>query len=219
MKVRNKVYVIRNSQKSDAKPLMPVLLRDAVETGAESRAKLLFKDDSVLNLGEKSRVFIQEYLNRPGNQKSKSIYKFIDGYLKVIVGRSDLKVHSPTAVVAARGTEFILWVDESGPSTATGIIMLEGKAELRNINELVGGTLIIRRGQMSMVYKDRPPERPRPADLKIMNDLKERTGEVRTYGPDSKMEGKIINKSSIDGSKNIAVGEDSESNMGSVVIK
>ncbi len=144
LKVKHKVYVVRNNQRNNAKPLMPILLEDAIETGSKSRARLLFKDDSILNLGEKSRVVIKEYMSGPGN-RSKSIYRIIDGYLKVIVGKSDLKVYSPTAVVAARGTEFILWVEGDGASTSTGIIMLEGEAELRNINEMVSGILVIRK--------------------------------------------------------------------------
>ena len=97
LKVNQEVYIVRNNQKISAKPLMPIFLEDEVETGRNSRAKLQFKDDSILNLGEKSRVVIKEYRSGLGNG-SKSIYRIIDGYLKVIVGKSDLKVHSPTAV-------------------------------------------------------------------------------------------------------------------------
>ena len=218
LKVKHKVYIVRNNQKNNAKPLMPILLEDAIETGSKSRARLLFKDDSILNLGEKSRVVIREYMSGPGN-RSKSIYRIIDGYLKVIVGKSDLKVYSPTAVAAARGTEFILWVEGDGASASTGIIMLEGEAELRNINEMVSGILVIRKGQMSRVFMNKPPEKPVPADLKIMNDLKEIVGEDRSSTQGNRITGEVINEPDIDQSTNISAGEDSESNVGSIIIK
>ncbi len=218
LKVKHKVYIVRNNLKYNAKPLMPILLEDAIETGSKSRARLLFKDDSILNLGEKSRVVISEYMSGPGN-RSKSIYRIIDGYLKVIVGKSDLKVYSPTAVAAARGTEFILWVEGDGASASTGIIMLEGEAELRNINEMVSGILVIRKGQMSRVFMNKPPEKPVPANLKIMNDLNEIVGGDRSSGQGSKIKGEVINESDIDQSTKISSGEGSESNVGSIIIK
>ena len=219
LKVKNTVYIVRNSQKKNAKPLMPIMLEDAIETGKKSRTRLMFKDDSILNLGELSRVIVQEYLSAPGTNRSKSIYKLIDGYLKVIVGKSDLKIHSPTAVVAARGTEFVIWTEGSGPSESTGIIMIKGKAELRNINELVSGILIIRQGQMSRVFRDKPPEKPRPYDLKIIEDLEDMVGDIKESSGGSRVEGEVINRSDIDQSTNVSSGEGSESNVCSIIMK
>ncbi len=219
LKVKNTVFIVRNGQKKNAKPLMPVMLEDEVATGKKSRARLTFKDDSVLNLGELSRVIVKEYMSAPGTNRSKSIYKLIDGYLKIIVGKSNLSVHSPTAVVAARGTEFVLWMEGEGPSIATSIVMLEGEAELRNINKLVGGTVVIVKGQMSRVFRNKPPEKPRPYDLKIIEDLEDIVGKIKGFSGSSRVEGKVINRSDIDQTTNVSAGEDSESNVGSVIMK
>ncbi|MHB8837301.1 MAG: FecR family protein, partial [Candidatus Methylomirabilia bacterium] len=82
--VRRTATVIRDARTIDAAPEMPLLLNDEVETGGQSRAKLFFRDDSVLNLGEKCRVRVQEYLLSPEKNRSKSIYQLIDGTLKVV---------------------------------------------------------------------------------------------------------------------------------------
>lgn len=219
LKVKNTVFIVRNGQKKNAKPLMPIMLEDEVATGKKSRARLMFKDDSVLNLGELSRVIVKEYLSAPGTKRSKSIYKLIDGYLKVIVGKSNLRVHSPTAVVAARGTEFVLWMEGDGPSMATSVVMLEGEAEIRNINELVSGTVVIVKGQMSRVFRNKSPEKPRPYDLKIIEDLEDMAGKIKESSGSSRIEGQVINRSDIDQSTNVSAGEDSESNMGSIIMK
>ena len=106
--VKKNVYVVRGDSRDDAKPKMDLLIKDAVETESKSRAKLFFTDDSILNLAEQSRVSVEEYLYSPEKQRSKSIYNLIDGSIKVVVGRSDLEVHTDSAVAAARGTTFLM---------------------------------------------------------------------------------------------------------------
>ncbi|VAX30721.1 hypothetical protein MNBD_NITROSPIRAE03-2081, partial [hydrothermal vent metagenome] len=63
--VKGSVYLIRNSQRNNAEPQMQLLLKDAVETDKGARTKLFFMDDSILNLGESSRVEVKEYLYSP----------------------------------------------------------------------------------------------------------------------------------------------------------
>jgi hypothetical protein len=106
--VKKDAYVIREERRDEAKPKMDLLMKDVVETERQSRAKLFFTDDSILNLAEQSRVSVEEYLYSPEKQRSKSIYNLIDGSIKVVVGRSDLEVHTNTAVAAARGTSFLI---------------------------------------------------------------------------------------------------------------
>jgi hypothetical protein len=122
--VKKDVYVIREEARNNAAPQMELRLKDSVETEKDSRTKLFFSDDSILNLGELSRVKVEEYLYSPENQRSKSIYNLLDGSLKVVVGRSDLEVHTATAVAAARGTKFVVW-------TAKGIKQAEAEDKLR----------------------------------------------------------------------------------------
>ncbi len=110
--VKNNAYLVRENVRDDAKPQMELFMKDAVETDKKSRMKLFFKDDSILNLGELSRVEVQEYMYNAASKRSKSIYKLIDGSLRVVVGRSDLEVHTSTAVAAARGTKFIIWNEQ-----------------------------------------------------------------------------------------------------------
>ncbi|RMG02805.1 MAG: hypothetical protein D6726_06835, partial [Nitrospirae bacterium] len=50
--VKRDVYLLREGLKKDAEVSMPFRTKDEVETGRRSRAKLLFVDDSVYNLGE-----------------------------------------------------------------------------------------------------------------------------------------------------------------------
>ena len=173
--VSGSVYLIRDARMNNAEPQMRILLKDAVETGKRSRTKLFFMDDSILNLGELSRMEVEEYLYSPEKKRSKSIYRLLNGLLKIVVGRSDLEIHTPTAVAAARGTKFIVWVEGSGEDMFTGIITLESEVVVKNIIEGIAGEVILKSGQMSRVYMQKPPEAVQPADIEIMRQFNGRT--------------------------------------------
>ena len=103
---------------------MPVKLResvyfkDVIETQADSRAKALFDDDSILTVGENSRVEVSEYIYDPANNQRSSVLRLIQGKARALVGKlfaglgSKFEVHTPTAVAAARGTYFVVWFEE-----------------------------------------------------------------------------------------------------------
>jgi hypothetical protein len=135
--VKKDVYRIRGNAQDNAKPKMDIAMKDAVATDKDSRTKLFFNDDSILNLGELSKVEVEEYLYSPEKQRSKSVYRLIDGSVKVIVGRSDLEVHTASAVAAARGTKFIMFKEsdikaaKKNKSDKTCVMTLEGKVEFR----------------------------------------------------------------------------------------
>jgi len=171
--VRHTVEVERGQRHLPAKPSMPLAVEDAVTTAARSRAKLYFRDDSILNLGEKSRVEVEEYLATPGSDRTRSIYRLLDGSMRVVVGRSNLEIHTPTAVAAARGTHFVVTVNRCGdnrsrPGSNHGdecfdscLYVLSGTVSLHNIDPKVGDELLVGGGQMSCVESLEPPDTPR----------------------------------------------------------
>lgn len=95
-----------------------VLFKDIIETRKESRTKTLFDNDSVLTVGENSRVEITEYIYDPGQSTRSMVVKLVQGRLRALVGKvfaqsgSKFEVHTPTAVAAARGTYFVVWVED-----------------------------------------------------------------------------------------------------------
>ncbi len=144
--VKNDVYIIRGDVKSDAQAQQSLITSDAVETGKKSRAKILFKDDSLLNLSELSRVEVQEYLYDSGTDRSKSIYNLIDGSIRVVVGRSDLEIHTATAVAAARGTSFDIWSEGKGKNLRTCSKIFGGQVKFKNKDDKVKGSITAKKG-------------------------------------------------------------------------
>lgn len=173
--VKGDVRLVRDDREIGAEPSMQLRLKDEVETGRSSRTKLFFIDDSILNLGELSRVEVEEFLYTPRKKRSRSIYRLISGSLKAVVGRSDLEIHTPTAVAAARGTKFIVWVGGSGDEMYTGVMTLESEVAVRSAVRGIAGEVVVKSGQMSRVYMNRPPEAARPIDLEMMKQFSERT--------------------------------------------
>src|SRR5579883_3204119 len=83
-----------------------VLFKDLFETRQESRTKVLFDNESILTIGENSRVEITEHLYDPEQNKRSMVVKLIQGKLRALVGKvfaesgSKFEVHTPTAVAA-----------------------------------------------------------------------------------------------------------------------
>lgn len=162
--VKKEVFRIRGNKSDLAKPMMDLLVKDAVRTDKASRAKLYFIDDSILNLGELSYLKISEYLYSPEKKRSKSIYRLLSGALKVVVGRGDLEVHTQSAVAAARGTEFIIWSEgfkktKEQRRTQTCVLTIKGKVDLRLKEEAITENtrrekVTVSEGMMSCIEMD-----------------------------------------------------------------
>ena len=170
LSVKKQVHVVQGESRIVAEPQMKLMLKDSVETGEESRTKLLFTDDSIINLGEMSRLVVEEYLYSPEKQRSKSIYRLIDGSLKVVVGRSDLEIHTPTAVAAARGTVIHVKYMQIGGKWYTIIIVTEGESQVTAIidGKLGKKSVLVKAGEMVLVEWGKDPEDVKDADFEIL---------------------------------------------------
>ncbi len=137
-----------------------VLFRDVIQTDKESRTKAFFQDDSVLTVGENSRVEITEYIYNPEANVRRSVVKVVQGQVRALVSKvfrsngSRFEVHTPSAVAAARGTYFSVW-HENGQS---GIINI---GESGRVDFTSGGvTVAVDPGQFSMAEHGRAPSIP-----------------------------------------------------------
>lgn len=93
-----------------------VFFKDVIETQAGARAKALLQDDSLLTIGEKSRLEISEHIYDPANNRRSAVLRLVRGTVRALVGKalgggSRFEVHTPTAVAAARGTYFVVWIE------------------------------------------------------------------------------------------------------------
>jgi hypothetical protein len=158
--LKGKAVIERRAKTVNAKLKAPLEETDNVATRDRTRVKMLFRDDSILTLGSNTKLIIKQYLYNPESKRAESIYELADGKLKAVVGGSGFKVTTPTAFAAARGTVFVIWYDPATDTTGIGVI--EGELEVKNIKEGVEGTLVLKPGQMSLIAGNMPPKPPKP---------------------------------------------------------
>ena len=166
-----------------------VYFKDVIETQADSRAKALFEDDSILTVGESSRVEVNEYIYDPANNQRSTILRLFQGKARALVGRlfaglgSRFEVHTPGAVVAARGTYFVVWLEEKAsqkmgmsefgtvrPVSVQGLEVAElqaggtGVANIGNSGNVAftsgGQTVVVPPGTFSFAPPGMPPFAP-----------------------------------------------------------
>lgn len=165
--LKGRAEIERQAKKLGAKLKDQVLETDNVVTKERSRAKLLFRDDSIITLGANSKLVVKQYLYNPESKRVESIYELADGKLKAVVGSGGFKVTTPTAFAAARGTVFVIWYDRE--TDTTGIAVIEGEVEIKNIKEGVAGALVLTAGQMSTISGSDAPKAVQPFDAAVMD--------------------------------------------------
>jgi hypothetical protein len=156
MLVKPKVSLIR-----DGKELIPgaghsVAIGDLITTGEEARARILFKDDSILTLAHNTKLEIKEYLIE--KDKRNSIISLQAGKLrtevtKLLTPESKFEVHTPTAIAGARGSDW-LSVVENNPGTT--IYCLQGPISVVN-PEFPAQILTLTAGQYAVVEAGMAP--------------------------------------------------------------
>jgi hypothetical protein len=137
-----------------------VLFKDLIQTRTESRTKAFFDDDSILTVGEKSRVEITEHIYDPDRNLRRMVVKLVQGRLRALVAKvfngpgSAFEIHTPTAVAAARGTYFVVWVENG----VTGIVNIGHSGGVDFTSE--GKTVSVAPGNYSVAAAGEPPAQP-----------------------------------------------------------
>jgi hypothetical protein len=108
---------------------------DKVET-KNGRVKIVFKDDTNVTVTESSSLVIDDFVYDPKSGAGKLGLKAASGTVRYVSGSiakdpKNVKINTPTAAIAVRGTDFVMAVSETGSS----MIMLMPTCEIeQNVN-------------------------------------------------------------------------------------
>lgn len=108
---------------------------DKVET-KNGRVKIVFKDDTNVTVTESSSLVIDDFVYDPKTGAGKLGLKAAAGTVRYVSGSiakdpKNVKINTPTAAIAVRGTDFVMAVSETGAS----MIMLMPTCEIeQNVN-------------------------------------------------------------------------------------
>lgn len=90
---------------------------DVIRTGADSSVGIIFEDNTILSLGPKSEIVIDEYVFVPQKGMMSMVTRMLKGtacYLSGIIGRQSpesVKFQTPDATIGIRGTQFLVKVE------------------------------------------------------------------------------------------------------------
>jgi ferric-dicitrate binding protein FerR (iron transport regulator) len=182
--VRGKATIERGAKKLDAQPKLGIELQDTVSTAEGARAKLLFIDDSVLTLAEKSRMNVDTFIHSRSD-RGKSLFNLIDGKMRAVVGKTRFEVKTPTVVAAARGTVILFDTSILDGEPFTRVTCLEGIVELRSLTDTIGAAPVMLSPSHSVVVKSGQPL-PKPTQL-TPAELEKLKQDTNTSGSEIKM--------------------------------
>jgi hypothetical protein len=118
--LRGTVHVERDGQRLAAAPGMGVKQSDVLVTGADGSVGVTFLDNSLLSIGPGSALAIDRYSFDTTTHDGQFDASLKRGTLAVVSGRmvkrspESMRVHTPSAIMGVRGTEFVVKVDEPG---------------------------------------------------------------------------------------------------------
>jgi hypothetical protein len=106
--------VVRGKATAPATAGYQLLVSDVIATGKDGRIGITFVDNSRFAVGPNSRVALSQFEFDDTTHKGKSLTTVDRGSLAIVSGqiakenRDSMKVRTPTSLLAARGTRFVV---------------------------------------------------------------------------------------------------------------
>lgn len=114
---KGSAYVERGKERLPVRVGMPVQESDKVVTASDATVGITFADNSLLSVGPDSVLAIDKYVFDSTTHAGQFDSTLSKGTLAVISGKmvkqspDAMRVHTPSAIMGVRGTEFIVRVD------------------------------------------------------------------------------------------------------------
>ena len=133
---------------------------DRIRTGAGARLRLILLDGSVLTCGEATDLTLDWVLYAPEQDTRSLLLRvplgIVRAVVELLVPHSTVEMHTATAVISARGTE---WITEAQPA-ATATVALDGEVAVQNVDPAVRGAVTLGPGEGVTVEPGVPPPAP-----------------------------------------------------------
>ena len=123
-KVKGSGAIERGTQEIPATDGVGIKMQDTAVT-ANGKIQIDFLDDTRVDITEHSRLLIDEFVYDPANDIGSLSIKASLGTVRYASGQiakkyqQNVKIRTPSATIAVRGTDFIMVVDEVGGSMIT----------------------------------------------------------------------------------------------------
>lgn len=166
--LKGTAHISREAGSLTAALKAPIELKDSLETETQSRAKVLFIDESMLTLGPSTKANIEKFVySKEGG--GASIFNLMDGAMRSVVGKTAFEVHTPTSVAAARGTVFDTIVGMIQGVPFTTILCYEGTVLITSADPSITDVIELTPGQTITIYMSQPLPNPTAAAVVIVS--------------------------------------------------
>lgn len=138
---------------------------DTLRTGKPGKLRVVFRDDSVLNLGPGSELVVTEQVFDPNESRYRSVINLIKGKVRAIVSdyykqpRASYEIKTGTAVAGVRGTEFVMTFDEE--AEVTEVVGVADTVSVAGTRDPRRGVVLVKARDLTTVRKGQLPTRPR----------------------------------------------------------
>jgi hypothetical protein len=134
----------------------PVQIKDLVATEQASSAAMAFSDDSIIELGQSTKLEISQFLFEKTSRTA--VLLLSAGQLKAAVskfigGENVFEVRSPTCILGVRGTGFDIIESREENRTKATVSCTEGSLNLSALSDkgAVVSTAVLEAGQMAVI--------------------------------------------------------------------
>ncbi|MFN2375235.1 MAG: FecR domain-containing protein [Candidatus Binatia bacterium] len=143
----------------------PVQSGDTIRTGNPGRARILFADDSVLNLGDDTTLVIDETVFDASKGAASTLIRLLGGKVRALVsdyysgGQGTYRIETATAVSGVRGTEFVMSHDAS--TAFSEVLGLGGTVEVHGTIDRKNRGVLVHANEITEIAKGKYPTTPR----------------------------------------------------------
>lgn len=162
-----------------------IFFGDTIKVNEKSNSQILLLDQTVLNVGAKSEVIIDEFVFDPSNNDGKILSQIKQGSMKVITGLiseknpDNLVVKVPAGSIGTRGTEFQAIVNNNnleskilliGPGPENTLGLRPGAVEVANN---LGSVVLDQPYTYTKMIPNTPPDPPAVIPATELNEFKQ----------------------------------------------
>ena len=141
-----------------------VLLGDTLRTGPTGKLRVVFRDESVVNLTGGTELVVNEQVFKPEEGTFTSVLGVVRGKVRAMVSEyysnpgASFQVETRTAVAGARGTDFVVVYDERRETT--DVVGVSGRIAVSSPLALEGSSVLVTEREMTSVALGKLPTAP-----------------------------------------------------------
>ena len=158
-----------------------VHLKDRITTEEKSRLRIKLKDGSILTLGPKGELSLDDFEFQPENQHRNALFTMGVGKLRVFANdlegykKKQFSIKTPTAVCGVRGTLFLVWVE----GVITKVVAFDNPIQVSNVMD-PSRYITLTKGNLTQVARNVLPSTPVLVTEEQFREFQRELGETDT---------------------------------------